>query len=112
MLEKLINALSAEDPKAAAECFADDIGSCFVDYCPMLAGENNVHLIGRNAIRMFFDNQFYEMNRFFTVASVKIEDERNADFFAGYRGKYVYARLTIEECAEDGLIKKAVIRPV
>lgn len=112
MVEKLMNAFSAEDPEAVAACFADDINVSFVDYCPMLADGNNVHLFGKNAIKMFFTDQFYEMNRYFSVSSVAIEDKRNADFFACYRGKYVYARLTIEEFTEEGFIKKAVIRPV
>ena len=112
MIETLINAFSAEDPDAAAACFSDDISTVFIDYCPLLAGGNTVRLFGRNAIKMFFTDQFYELNRYFTISSAVIEDDKNANFFAGYRGKYVYVRLTIESCSEDGLIRKAVIRPV
>ena len=112
MIRSLIAALKEEDPRKTVSCFEDSFKTEYIDYCSALAGQKTVYLRGKNALSLFFEDVFYDMNRFFYISEEEIEDDRNATFFACYRGKYVLARLTIEGLSENGKISKAVIRPV
>ncbi|MCF0121463.1 MAG: hypothetical protein HUJ65_07485 [Oscillospiraceae bacterium] len=112
MLQKLLDSLEQENAEMVAACFEDDMSVEFRDYCPIFVGQPCKFLCGRNAVLLHFLDQFYDMNRFFTISDVQIEDDRNANFFSCYKGKYVMSRLTVEDLGDTGLIKKAVIRPL
>lgn len=111
MIIKLLNAWKSEDYLELLSCFSPERDTVFTDYCPAMIGQPSTHLIGSYGIEMFFRNHFYPMNHTLTISQEKILDEKTANFFACYAGRYVFARLSIEETDSDGLIKKAVIRP-
>ena len=111
MLEQLINAMQAENYEAVLQCFHDGTETVFKDYSPLLEKQPLICLCGSNAIRMFFRDRFYPMNRSFRIHEVRITDAASATFFEENQGHYYYSRLSIEQYDEDGLILKAVIRP-
>lgn len=109
MINKLIAAMKAKDYLAVTACFEDSRDVKYIDYCPINVGVDNYFLYGNHKIEMFFRDKFY--NSTFYIAEERIEDDKSATFFGCYNGKFYYGRLTIEELGENGLIKKAVVRP-
>ena len=111
ILQQLLNAWKAEDYLATAACFVTDARAVFVDYAPALVGQEPVHLYGDRTIEMYFRNVFYPMNRMFRIAEEKILSDKEANYFAFYRGRYLFVRLSVEETDADGRILRAVVRP-
>ncbi len=111
ILQKLINAWKAEDYLETAACFVPDDRAVFVDYAPALVGQEPVHLYGDRTIEMYFRNVFYPMNRMFRIAEEKILSESEANYFAFYRGRYLFVRRSLEETDADGRILRAVDGP-
>ena len=109
MVEKLIDAMKAEDWAAAADCFADGRDVRYSDYCPSRVGLDDRFIWGHNAVELYFRDKFY--NRTFFILEERIEDEKNATFFGCYSGKYCYCKLTVEETDGNGKIIRAAVRP-
>lgn len=115
MIKQLMNALESQDYAAVCKCFANDSFVSFIDYGPSCVGRDSFHIYGQTAIELFFRDQFYN-NAFentprYLASKTRIEDEHSATYFCCYTGKYVFVRLTIEELDNNGLIRKAVVRP-
>ncbi|MBQ1333320.1 MAG: hypothetical protein IIZ51_06080 [Lachnospiraceae bacterium] len=110
MVEKLLNAIKEKDHLAAAACFEDDRNASYTDYCPSCVGFDSIFVYGKTSAEIFFRDKFY--NNSFYIAEEEIEDDRNATFFGCYNGKFCFCRMTIEEITSEGLIRKAVVRPV
>ena len=111
ILEKLIVAWKAEDYEATVACFVPDSSAVFTDYAPAMIGQDPVYLYGDRTVEMYFRNVFYPMNRTFFIAQERILSDREANFFACYHGRYVFARITVEETDGNGQIRKAIVRP-
>lgn len=111
ILQQLLEAWKAEDYQATVDCFTPSAEARLVDYAPALIGQEPIHLYGNKTIEMYFRNVFYPMNRHFWIAEARELSENEANFFACYHGRFVFARLSVEELDENGRIRKAVIRP-
>ncbi len=111
ILQRLLEAWKSENYQATVECFTPSAEARFVDYAPSLIGQEPIHLYGNKTIEMYFRNVFYPMNRLFSISEVKELTEKEANYFACYRGRYVFVRLSVEETDENGRIVKAVVRP-
>ncbi|MBQ8975719.1 MAG: hypothetical protein IJ072_08385 [Oscillospiraceae bacterium] len=109
MIKRIINAIKARDYEAVTQCFEDSEKVCYIDYCPINVGYDNFFIYGSRAVEMFFRDKFF--NGSFCIEQERIEDENSATFFGCYNNKYYFGRLTVEELGENGLIKKAVVRP-
>ena len=110
-LQRLLEAWKNDDYQATADCFVPSADARFVDYGPALVGQEPIHLYGNKTIEMYFRNVFYPMNRLFRVSEVRELGDNEADYFACYRGRYVFVRLSVEEVDGSGQIRKAVVRP-
>ena len=108
MINKVMAALVQKDYRGLSECFSRDCR--YFDYCPSLSGGENYFIYGREAVEMFFRNRF--VHNQFEAASPVIENELRASFFGSYGTPFVYARVSIEAFADDGLIDKIVVSPV
>ena len=111
ILQRLLEAWKEEDYQAAVDCFAPSAAATLVDYAPALVGQEPIRLYGNKTIEMYFRNVFYPLNRLFAIAEVRELSEKEANYFACYRGRYVFARLSVEKTDDDGRIIKAVVRP-
>ena len=108
MIEKAMEALTEKDHKALALCFSEN---CMLfDYCPSLNGMPNNFIYGNPCLEMHYKKQFFAQDM--EIAEVQIEGKDRASYFGAYGGPYIFARFEIEEYDSDGLIKKAVVRPV
>ncbi len=107
MIEEYIEAMQNGDSKALANCFAPRCR--YFDYCPITINRPNYHVYGRQGIEMFFLNKF--TFRSMVLTDCVIEDDRTANFIVSYDGIYLYARATIEQLSEDGLIEELTVRP-
>lgn len=107
MIEKYAEAMTAGDSKALAALFSDKCR--YFDYCPKGSDHSTYHVYGRSCIEMFFHNKFFFKT--LVVTDPVIEDDNTANFEMLYSGKYMYARATIYEYDEDGLIREICVTP-
>ena len=107
MIEKVMKALIEKDYIGLASCFSEDC--VFFDYCPSQTGKPNSYILGRECMELYYNKMF--VLETYEAAEPEIESEKSANFFSSYAGPYIYARLSIEEFDDDGLIKKAIIHP-
>lgn len=102
------NAMESKNYTALANCFAEQ--SRLFDYCPAGIGRENFYIYGRNAVDMFYHNQFVLGG--LTVVDPVIVDERTVNFYCSYGGVILHAVAMIESYdPKTGLIKEMVIRP-
>ena len=106
MISKLTKALENRSFADFASMFATD--GKFVDYCPSLFGQTNLHLYGRDCIEMVIRNRF-ALDKF-SIFDPIVENENNANYYASYEGLYTAVRLTVE-LAKDRKVLLAVARP-
>lgn len=101
-------AMLNKDYKALSECFAKKCS--LFDYCPAGAGKEDFFIYGREAIDMFYHNQFILCG--LSILDPQIVNERTLNFYGNYGGVIIHAVATIESYDPDsGLISEMVIRP-
>ena len=107
MIQKLLDALEYGDEVAVSACFAED--GQFFDYCPCVNGKEAYIIYGRSGIEMLYRNLF-AINRLI-VSVPEADGDISGTFFGAYEGPYVFARVSIQETDDNGLIKRAVVTP-
>lgn len=107
IIQQLLSAMEKKDFVKMAACFSQN-GKLF-DYGPSCNGKDNYFVYGSGQIEMFYRNRF--VHNHYSIAQVRIEDEKSATYFASYDGPYVYVKLEIEQLDKDGLVLKAVAHP-
>ena len=107
MIGKILEALCAADETALSRCFAED-GKLY-DYCPCVNGGEAHIVYGREGIELLYRSLFAV--RRLTAAEPAADGADTGTFFGSYDGPWVYARVTVTERDETGLVRRAVIAP-
>ncbi len=106
LIEMYIDALENKDYEKLASLFTKDGQYC--DYSAHGVSQQPFHIYGKEAISMFFRNEFFFRN--YSITEPTILNDTRASFIASFGGYNVMAIATLQQVSGDGHIRRLTVR--